>query len=630
MKKLSLFLVLISVSVFFILSCDKEPTTDAGGGSSSANTLRTTVAGIVMDKSNAPLSNVTVTAYGQTTTTNQYGIFVLKNLNANKDRCVLKFTKAGFFNGSHGFIASGNTVNYVRIVLSNISSPQSFSSSAGGTVSLPDGSSLLFQPNSFVMSNGASYTGMVFIVIKHLSPDDANFGFMIPGGDLLGKDLNNKDVALYSYGMLGVALTGSGGETLQLANNKTATLTMTIAASQLSIAPANIPLWYLDETTSLWKEEGTATKVGNNYVGTVKHFSWWNCDVGINSPILKGKVIDCNNMPVPNIIVTANGNRQTLTDQNGEYQGLVPSSLALTIQVLQVYNPMFSQDSQLENVPALSNNQTFIVPDLIMPCATPPTRVVGNLKTCSGENIEAMVLIRYSTALIDFQYTVNGDFNFVALQNAPVDFFAYNNQVTTHSSFTTLIGPAILNLGNILMCDTLNSNIPSQIFHENFENPDSVISYSSNISANAGWILNNRLKTSGAFSDSSLITAGDTTTLTTIPFSTIGYDTIILSFNHICKIHPFDRAIIEVSADNGNTWIQLVCAQYLGSSPAFCAQLDEFSSASYGDWLPGNFTAVPTNLWWKNETFDVTGLLYGSLNAKVRFVLYDADQNGSQ
>ncbi|MEP7170384.1 MAG: carboxypeptidase-like regulatory domain-containing protein, partial [Bacteroidota bacterium] len=208
MKKLSVFLALISLTFVFICSCQKDKTYQAG----ESNNLKTTVSGIVLDESNAPLNGVSISAYGQTTTTNQYGTFVLKNIYLNKDRCVLQFTKTGFFKRAEGFIPSGNTVNYVRIVLISNAATFTFPAAAPFTVTLPDNSSATFQANSFVTANGSAYTGTVNLTIKHLSPDDANFGFMIPGGDLLGKDLNDKDVALYTYGMLGVELTGSSGE----------------------------------------------------------------------------------------------------------------------------------------------------------------------------------------------------------------------------------------------------------------------------------------------------------------------------------------------------------------------------------------------------------------------------------
>jgi carboxypeptidase family protein len=471
MQKLSSLLILISFSIILIFSCQKDKPSVAPVDSGSSNTLKTTVTGIVLDESNAPLNGVTVTAYGQSTSTDQHGVFVLKNINADKNRCVLQFSKSGFFKRSHGLIASANTVNYVRIILLSNAATQNFSSSAGGTISLPDGSSAAFQPNSFVSTNGSAYTGTVNLIVKHLSPDDTNFGFMIPGGDLLGTDLNNKDVALYTYGMLGVELTGSSGESLQLASGTSATLTFAIAVSQLTNAPASIPLWYFDETTSLWKEEGSANKIGNNYVGTVNHFSWWNCDIGTESPLIKGKVIDCNGTAVPNCIVTVNGWATTLTNQNGEWQGQVPSGIALTVQVLMSNNPWLTQDSQLENIPALSNTQIFIVPDLIIPC---PTRVAGVIKTCSGTTTDGIIFLTNNAGFYTYQYVEEGIFNLISIENSQLELNAYNTNGSNIQNITTLTAPNVLNVGNILLCDSfslfgnfftvVSNGFPSQTF----------------------------------------------------------------------------------------------------------------------------------------------------------------------
>ena len=65
-------------------------------------------------------------------------------------------------------------------------------------------------------------------------------------------------------------------------------------------------------------------------------------------------------------------------------------------------------------------------------------------------------------------------------------------------------------------------------FHENFENPDSVVS-----SGNPGWALYSQVQTSGFFCDSTTAAPGDSSMLTTISFSTVGLYHIILKFNDI-------------------------------------------------------------------------------------------------
>ncbi|MEI2747339.1 MAG: hypothetical protein V9E88_01095 [Ferruginibacter sp.] len=83
---------------------------------------------------------------------------------------------------------------------------------------------------------------------------------------------------LTSYAMMAVELESAAGEKLQLKEGSEATLVFAVPAVAQSSAPASIPLWYVDEKIGLWREEGTATKQGNQYTGKVKHFSFWNCD----------------------------------------------------------------------------------------------------------------------------------------------------------------------------------------------------------------------------------------------------------------------------------------------------------------------------------------------------------------
>ena len=94
---------------------------------------------------------------------------------------------------------------------------------------------------------------------------------------LLGQNTGGEANLLETFGMLTVELTGSNNEKLQITSDSE--LKFPIANEQLSTAPNTIPLWYFDEENGYWIEDGEATKVGNQYVGTVSHFTPWNVDI---------------------------------------------------------------------------------------------------------------------------------------------------------------------------------------------------------------------------------------------------------------------------------------------------------------------------------------------------------------
>ena len=87
--------------------------------------------------------------------------------------------------------------------------------------------------------------------------------------------------AMETYGMLSVNLFSPAGEQLNINPDFPATLTFPVDVSTPN-APTEIPLWYFDEAVGYWKEQGIATKVGNQYIAEVTHFTWWNCDLPLD------------------------------------------------------------------------------------------------------------------------------------------------------------------------------------------------------------------------------------------------------------------------------------------------------------------------------------------------------------
>ncbi len=150
--------------------------------------------------------------------------------------------------------------------------------------------------------NGNAYNGNVNVAMFHLKPSDQYLNELMPGSFLANNTDGNSRI-METYGMLHVQLTGASGQNLQIASGHTAEMTVVIDATQTSTAPATIPLWSFNETTGIWQEEGSATKVGNAYVGNVSHFSWWNCDAQFPQCLLNVHIQNATALPLSNVTV---------------------------------------------------------------------------------------------------------------------------------------------------------------------------------------------------------------------------------------------------------------------------------------------------------------------------------------
>jgi len=432
-------LIAMFVVIAIISACRKDDSDDSMPSPTNSNLVNATITGIVTDESNQPIIGVQVMAYGNVTSTDVNGIFVLKG-DVDKKRCVLEFSRQGYMKRLHAIIPS-SAVNYVRIMMQGEPFAQSILTGNSSIVNLGSGGSIVFPANAFVINGTATpYIGEVLVFSEHLSPDGPNFSMLIPGGDLSGVNANGDDVSLYSYGMGSVTLKGTSGEDLQLAAGISATITFPIASSQSASAQTTIPLWYLDENTALWKEEGEAVKVGNNYVGTVSHFSWWNCDIGPDRGTIIGRVVDCEGTPLANVTVTVNGQLTVVTDQNGYYTNWVPTGIQLTFQVLPQGAIMLP--SQIETVAPLTIGQSITVPDLVVPCGS---RINGHLTNCEEENISGTIGVFLNNDLVSYEYTTNGSFNLYAGANTNYTLVA-----------TTQEGVVTINVTSVGMSDTLD------------------------------------------------------------------------------------------------------------------------------------------------------------------------------
>ncbi|HEX5655053.1 MAG TPA: PKD domain-containing protein [Chitinophagaceae bacterium] len=303
-----------------------------------AITVTASVAGIVSDLNNAPVSGALVAAGASTTTTDANGQFTLIDIQLYEDAGFVKVTKEGYITGSRTFLVNSNTTNNIKIQLLPKTISGTIASSSGGNVDVTGGAKINFTASSFVNAvSNTAYSGNVAVAGFYLNPADANFRQYMPG-DLRGVSTTNKEGILKSFGMLSVEMNDAGGQKLQLAEGKTATITIPIPPAMQATAPATISLWYFDETKGIWKEEGTATKQSTSYVGNVSHFSFWNAgDQGADVQLDATFKNDSTGLALTNKLVTITsvnfGTTNGYTDNNGKISGLVPANEALVLKV---------------------------------------------------------------------------------------------------------------------------------------------------------------------------------------------------------------------------------------------------------------------------------------------------------
>ncbi len=338
-------LLLLGISIVILFACRKA--NSLKGGQTSANMVTGSVAGRVTDLNNVPISNAPVTAGTVATTTDANGQFTIKNAQLDKDAGFVKVTMAGYFNGSRTFLTSTNAANNVKIQLIPKIVSGSFTTGLGGNVNVSGGGTVNFLANSVVnATTNVAYAGSVSVSTFYLNPADPNFNEFMPG-DLRGINTSNQQSILKVFGMASIEMDDASGEKLQLATGKTATISLPIPSAMQANAPATLPLWYFDETKGLWKQEGSATKQGINYVGTVAHFSFWASGQLEQSIKLDAMFKDSSGMPFSNNLVTITslkyGATNGYTDSSGTVSGLVPSNDSLVMKVFNQNEEIYSQ-----------------------------------------------------------------------------------------------------------------------------------------------------------------------------------------------------------------------------------------------------------------------------------------------
>lgn len=381
MNNLKSLLPLLLLICGVYLACNKDDIVTYG------DKVRVTFAGRIVDESGQAVTGAQVLAGQEQAYTDKNGVFRLKPILADARNAILYVKKIGYFDFSRAYVVRNGSIQNLTIQLLEKVQIGSVDIGVGGSVDLPGGAKLSFPGTSISLLDGTMYSGSARIFARYLDPASPDLALHMPG-DLRGINTGGTEGVLSTFGMIGVEMESPSGQPLKIRPGSEVEIRMPIPASKVGVAPQEIALWHYDVEQARWIEEGSAQKVGNEYVGKVKHFSFWNCDAFSETVYMEGKVfLGSTETPLSNaqikLTVLSNGFEGfAATDADGWYGGAVPKGYEMKLEVL-MPSVCGSLVLYAQNIGPFSSNT--VLPDIIINDPTVETVTIqGRLLDCNG------------------------------------------------------------------------------------------------------------------------------------------------------------------------------------------------------------------------------------------------------
>ncbi|MFC4635578.1 hypothetical protein ACFO3O_16830 [Dokdonia ponticola] len=420
--------------------------------------------GQVVDENNNGISGALVSVGAQSVSTDGNGIFSVSNALVNEQFAYLRVTAFGYVTSGRALRPTDGT-NRIKLMLLSADVTATVTSGVPETVQLGNGTSVAL-PGDYIDENGNPYTGSVDVILDFLDPASQDLDAVMPGM-LYAEDVEGDEVYLETFGMISVELRDASGNELNIDPNSPAELRFPLDAALQGVAPATIPLWSFDDTLGYWIEDGEATLQGNEYVGQVSHFSFWNCDAPFPVVDFCTTVLDDNGNPLANttVHITSPNSpypRSGITDQNGQVCGKVPSGLTMTIEVVDLCgNPVFS------DVIGPFASPTTYVPISVNPGSSTSQQVIGDFNDCSNNPItDGYVVLEYGGAIF-YEPVTAGTFD-IYLISCPasnaftleaIDIVNQQSSGVINYTFT----PPTTDLGTITSCNAVSEYVEWEI-----------------------------------------------------------------------------------------------------------------------------------------------------------------------
>lgn len=468
------FTLVLAFVTLTLLSCRREDGDPVSPDNTNTKMVKTAIAGNVTDVNGDPIDNVVIQIEGKSVKTTQYGTFFIEDVLVPENRCTISCDKEGFFKGFKSSSPRENSITEFRVVLTGMKK-HLFSSNEENTIKVGE-AQIIFPANGYVYSDGTNYSGIVTAALGYLDPSTPNFYAQF-SGDMAARRNDGSEAELYSFGVFRVELFDYNNKPLSLGNGKKASLYYPIAEFQKAHAPEKMPLWFFDETKKIWQEEGEVLKKGNMYIGSVSHFTSWNCDIPTQTAFLSGKV-SCDGAGISGIEIRI-GERTTITDENGNYRTRVPIGIVFPIEVLAERNDgVYSISEQIGPFTVQSENNHDINLSLC------PGVITGKVQ-CEGAPRGGTIIIEYPNGKTASLFTLTGSFNGRTTPNTDFKIFAISSsgRQSTVKQFYKEQNTGLLDCGMLDVCENATEptnywdlSLPPSSSYNNRRKPQAALS----------------------------------------------------------------------------------------------------------------------------------------------------------
>jgi len=287
--------------------------------------------GAVLADVDLRLTNGTQTiAEGTTDQAGEYTLSVLDRLLL--ERLTIIAQRDGLADYASTFSANSEVQNqFLTILPSDVT--QEFDPSSVYVVNFAGANLIEFPAASLERTDGQAIQGNVSAQVTVIDP---SFDIDLMPGEMV-TSVNNEMLPIESFGAMDVVLKDESGAAVDVQDGQMVTIRIPLGSNS-DTPPSTSPLYYYDQMSGFWVEEGTAELITINgerfYQGQVSHFTTWNADRVFETVFIRGCVVDTAGMPVSNARIRAkgrtySGSSSTRSDSQGNFS--IPVRMSSTV-----------------------------------------------------------------------------------------------------------------------------------------------------------------------------------------------------------------------------------------------------------------------------------------------------------